>query len=105
MARGAEKRRLTDRERCAVNPVTRRTGLLRQRVQKWTKAEQSIETLHLEGVVMRWIFVLYQGERACYEGSVLLWYSTGIKDEFRRRDNRKDTHDDTPWSIFTLELL
>ena len=31
---------------------------------------------------MRWIFVLYQGERAFYKGSVLFWYSTGIKGEF-----------------------
>ena len=44
---------------------------------------------------MRWIFVLCQGERAFYAGSVLLWYSTEIKGDVRRGDNRKDTHGDS----------
>ena len=49
----------------------------------------------MEGAAMRWIFVLYQGERAFYAGSVLFWYSTGIKGDVRRGDNRKDTRDDS----------
>ena len=46
---------------------------------------------------MRWIFVLCQGERAFYAGSVLFWYSTEIKGDVRRGDNRKDTHGDSLW--------
>ena len=32
-------------------------------------------------------------ERACYEGSALLWYMTVIKGELCPGDNRKDTCD------------
>ena len=42
----------------------------------------------LEDVVMRWIFVLYQGERAFYAGSVLFWNSL---QPLRRRKLRMKT--------------
>jgi len=44
---------------------------------------------------MRYTLMLSQEERAFREGSVLLWHSTGMKGEFRHRDNRKDTCDGT----------
>ena len=40
-------------------------------------------------------FQSYQGERAFYAGSVLFWYSTGIKGEVRRRDACKGARDHT----------
>ena len=49
----------------------------------------------LESAVMRYTLMLSQEERAFREGSVLLWHSTGMKGEFRHRDNRKDTCDGT----------
>ena len=68
-------------------PASRRSG-------RGGSLPNGAAALMLEGVVMRWIFVLYHGERAFYAG-VLFWYSTEIKGDVRRGDNRKDTHGGT----------
>ena len=77
-----------DGNRTREAPASRRSG-------RGGSLPNGAAALMLESVVMRWIFVLYQGERAFYAGSVLFWYSTGIKGDVRRGDNRKDTHGGT----------
>jgi hypothetical protein len=38
---------------------------------------------------MEWIFAFRQGKTVFYAGSVLLWYSTGIKNRFDAAGNEK----------------
>ena len=64
-----------DGNRTREAPASRRSG-------RGGSLPNGAAALMLESVVMRWIFVLYQGERAFYEESVLFWYLTGIKGEF-----------------------
>ena len=77
-----------DGNRTREAPASRRSG-------RGGSLPNGAAALMLEGVVMRWVFVLCQGERAFYAGSVLFWYSTEIKGDVRRGDNRKDTHGGT----------
>ena len=57
-----------DGNRTREAPASRRSG-------RGGSLPNGAAALMLESVVMRWIFVLYQGERAFYAGSVLFWYS------------------------------
>lgn len=49
---------------------------------------QSVECCH------EMDFWVISRRKGFYDGSVLFWYMTGIKGEFRRRDNQKDARDD-----------